>query len=259
MHFTFNRNAFCAGHIANSLSSGFSDESRIIALPDGFTLEVEALGAAITTTGNGFTAPECLYTRPEMLASLPRIDEQEPAKALIERIRKARGPAVLAGKTILLKTTAPYSVLASLVEPKLFYRWLIKEKMAIKQALNTITAGIAAYITKAFASGASILSLADPFANPSVLGGSYQEFAASSLLELLRLLSPIKGVIHLCPYNSKALEKYGHLSAETSVFEKSETYIDVLRKYAETETMVLTGHQCIYTDQTRVVDILELF
>ncbi|MDR2797131.1 MAG: hypothetical protein LBB80_02205 [Treponema sp.] len=236
-------NAYCAGHLANQ-----GDDPGIAAYPEGFFTEALALGAACSQTPQGFITPQYRYTHPSELYDLPQITEAAPVRDVFEAIQK-KDP----GKTALLKVNGPYSVLASLVEPKLFYRWLGKEQAAVRQGLETISAGIKAYIQEAFALGVKILSLADPYANVGLLGEShYRVFAAAPLIRLVQGVlqeSPQTGagrIIHLCPHNSLPLEQFGFLKSET-VLRVYPTSYTLLLINGTAKGIPLAGHRCIYS------------
>jgi uroporphyrinogen-III decarboxylase len=270
-------NAYCVGHISDIPHPGDSTapeapESSILALPEGFTVEAEALGAHIGKTSNGFSVPEYLYTNPKMLGDLPSLEEQAPIRELLDRIAEARKTQ---GKTILLKASGPYSVLASLVEPGLFYRWLRKEPEFVHRALERIQAGLGAYIRRAFSLGVGILSLADPYANPELLGeGRYREFPARHITDLLRQItadqadpakreslasSTVGGpVIHICPHNSLLLEAFGFLTAESMKLAEPASCTDALRALSASGRTLLTGHVCIYAGGISAIQLLTL-
>ncbi|MDR2782648.1 MAG: hypothetical protein LBB48_02200 [Treponema sp.] len=249
-----NFNAYCLGHLSGkpegeSLTAAWS-RLDIAAFPDNFITEAAAFGAEAGTTKNGFPVTGYVWTDPSMLAPLPLLDETPPVKAVLEAIEKTPPH-----KTVLLKVNCPYSILSSLVEPSLFYRWLRKNKKEIHAALDTITRGLVSYMVKALHKGVKILSLADPYANIKILGKErYAEFAASYLVSLLAAIvnrnELLSGIIHLCPYNSIALEELNLLTADNLRVEcTTETYIELIDRYGKnnrTGRITLAGHQCIY-------------
>jgi hypothetical protein len=275
----FDLNAYCVGHITDTAQGeggsvhgeGAAAEGAamdgaaggIAAFPEGFTTEAEALGASLTVSASGFTAAEYRYTDPAMLRDLPPLDAQGPVRKVLDRVAEAAGihtPAAdcarssdseAAPRTVLLKVSGPYSVLASLVEPSLFYRWLRKEEAAVHGALEKITLGLAGYVTEALFRGARIISLVDSYGDPQVLGEShYREYAAAYLVRLLAALMtpPREGIIHLCPHNSVPLEAFGYLEAAApEPASRNGPYIETLRAHAPAGTVLLAGHRCIYT------------
>ncbi|MDR2742146.1 MAG: hypothetical protein LBB98_08355 [Treponema sp.] len=191
-------NAYCAGHLSGSILN-----DRIVAFPQSFVTEAKVLGAAAHRTGDGFETVQYLFEEPEALLGLPCIAEAEPVRRVLEQIRGAPKD-----KTLLLKANGPYSILASLIDPRHLYRWLVKHRPTVRQALDRITADLAEYLCAAAACGVSIISLADPYANLEVLGEKrYREFAAPFLMRLMRdIASGVDGcvekpgvLLHLCP------------------------------------------------------------
>jgi uroporphyrinogen-III decarboxylase len=210
-------NAYCPDHI-----NGTGGNSAIIAFPGSFHAEAEAFGAQ----AGGMH----VWTEPFMLNKLPMLDETPPITSILAEIEK-----IPPGKTALLKANCPYSILAALVEPSLFYRWLLHNKNEMHNALCTITRGLASYIDKAMKKGVQILSLADPYANMQTLGKKrYAEFPARYLVSLLATLVNNKdsagGLIHLCPYTSIALEEL-HLVTADKVKEDGNNYIEMIDCY----------------------------
>jgi uroporphyrinogen-III decarboxylase len=239
---SFDLNAYCSGHI-----TGQDGNPGIIAFPRNFVTEAQALGAGTEKTAGGFETARYLFSNPEELLRLPLLDEQLPIARLLEEIEKAPP-----GKTVLLKANGPYSILAALVPPQLFYRWLAKRKAEVHAALERISVGLAAYILKAASRGAAILSLADPYANPEVLGEKhYGEFAAPYLIKALKEIADgaPELVAHLCPHNSLVLERYGFLRGKNFSISSDavgEPYIQLLAALAGRKQAALLGHQCIY-------------
>jgi uroporphyrinogen-III decarboxylase len=250
-------NAWCSGHI-----NGTGNSSTIAAYPDNFTTEASAFGAIPAVTKNGLPGAAYIWTEPSMLDTLPMLDETDPVKLVLERIAKTP-----AGKTALLKVNGPYSVLASLVEPSLLYRWLQKNRNELHHALAAITRGLASYMIKASKRGAKIFSLADPYANMSILGKKrYIEFAAHYLVLLLRMITDrgraLGGVIHLCPYSSAALEELRLVRADIlPTGYGGKTYIEVVENYMKNNRKgktILAGHQCIYREGTGRIIVLNI-
>jgi uroporphyrinogen-III decarboxylase len=237
----FDLNALCMGHI-----TGNTANNNIIAFPDGFTAEAKALGADTETTANGFEVIRPLFTEPDMLFNIPAFEESEVIKNVVEKIR-AESSATSKEKKVLLKLNGPYSVLASLISPELFYRWCAKYREAIHSALDSITASLEIYLDKSINAGAGIVSLADPYANVSVLGEKrYREFAAAYLLRLLRGVKEETAVIHLCPHSSIPLVQFGCFEAK-DIPVNNDSYLDALVRQSGP---LLLGNRCIYSGKT---------
>jgi uroporphyrinogen-III decarboxylase len=245
-------NAYCAGHL-----SGIVLDDRVIALPRSFVVEAEALGAAVSLTRGGFETAQ--YLPEEALSKLPNLAEAVPVRRVLEEIRK-----MPKDKKLLLKANGPYSILASLIDPKQLYRRLIKDRPGIHRALDTITAGLTDYLRAAIACGASIISLADPYANLQVLGERrYREFAAPFLVTLMKnIASGIdRGadkagtvILHLCPHNSVPLTRLGYLNIRNIAVKHDsyhDSYIDTLLGPSGFKPgLTILGDQCIYAQNT---------
>jgi [methyl-Co(III) methanol-specific corrinoid protein]:coenzyme M methyltransferase len=146
--------------------------------------------------------------------------------------------------------------LASLVDPRLFYRWLGKDPNAVHAALAKITSGLGEYIRGAVNAGAEIISLADPYANVKILGEKhFLEFAARYLLDLLNFISGAvnsagagkKIKLHICPHNSVPLLQLGRLKKKETPVEYA-SYISALTDWPNFQKgLTITGDQCIYS------------
>jgi [methyl-Co(III) methanol-specific corrinoid protein]:coenzyme M methyltransferase len=137
--------------------------------------------------------------KPEHLADLPPLETQGKIKKILLEIEAAKR----AGKTIVLEASGPYSIVAALVPPALFYRFLAKEKEAITAALKAIGIGLALYLREAQERGAGVISLADPYASREILGPDrFNEFVIAPLRNVLDALNrPCrKTLVHTCPY-----------------------------------------------------------
>ncbi|MDR2051884.1 MAG: hypothetical protein LBP80_00575 [Treponema sp.] len=240
--FDFDLNALCMGHI-----TGNTANTNIIAFPDNFTTEAKALGADTETTANGFEVIRPFFAAPEALYSISPFGESGLIKDVVEKIGAASSAASSAAskeKKVLLKLNGPYSVLASLVKPELFYRWCAKYREAIHFALNSITTSMEIYLNKAIDSGAGLVSLTDPYAKVSILGEKrYREFAGAYLLKLLRSVDGAGTVIHLCPHSSIPLVQFGYFKTK-DIPVNSDSYLDALVRQSGP---LLLGNRCIYT------------
>jgi hypothetical protein len=167
----------------------------------------------------------------------------------------AAGAASSASGAVFLKIWGPYSVLASAAEPSLFYRRLKREKAQVHGELEKITLGLAGYIAGALSRGTRIISLAEPFGIPALLGeSSYREYAASYLVRLLEALGedPLaRGLIHLCPHCSVPLEFFGYLKDAGTELPGRGSYPETLREYAAGEKLLLAGRRCVHTGENR--------
>jgi uroporphyrinogen-III decarboxylase len=154
----------------------------------------------------------------------------------------------------------PYSVLSSFLDARSLYRAARNNKKALHDSLGVITQGLSEYIVKTLAGGAKIISLADPYAQISVLGRAHcLEFAGRYLVMLLKRLSDsgLHGVVHLCPHSSVMLEALSLITIKGIDHKTTEAaYIDMIRDdvFQNPERpLVFTGHQCIHTKKSNKI------
>jgi uroporphyrinogen-III decarboxylase len=265
-------NSYCRHHLrdgntipgiislpALSRQAGFAGEASP---PASFILEARALGAAVSRTVNGFETVSSFFSDPALLLNLPLLDEQPLIKEILGEIVKYSPASSCSGQeqegAVLLRANGPYSVLASMTDPALLYRWLVKKGEYIHAALDTITTGLILYLDKAFAAGVRIVSLVDPHANPDILGeGRYREFAGSYLVKLLAELVqrgrifPSCHSIHLCPHSSLVLERTGFITSEpVPVKNTGKPYTRQLLDFQSKPGISILGHQCIHRIDT---------
>jgi uroporphyrinogen-III decarboxylase len=214
------------------------------------------VGAATETTANGFEVVRPLFTEPDMLYAVPAFEESALIQEVIRKIRAAVCAGSSAGlgggsrKKILVKLNGPYSVLASLVKPEHFYRWFATYRDALHAALASLTASLQHYLDQAIDAGAAYISLADPYAEVSVLGEKrFKEFAGGYLVKLVRSAGDKEAVIHLCPHTSIPLAQFGFFEA-VDIPVSGDSYLEAL---IYQKGPLLLGNRCIYAGKTESI------
>ncbi|MFT3951938.1 MAG: uroporphyrinogen decarboxylase family protein [Oscillospiraceae bacterium] len=107
-----------------------------------------------------------------------------------------------------------YSVLSALIEPFTLMRAIRKNRELIDRAVAHLIDFETAFISRAVAQGADIISLADPTGDPEILGMKhYQAFSGLPMYRLLQNILPSLGgaCAHLCARTSAAMERCGLL------------------------------------------------
>jgi hypothetical protein len=139
---------------------------------------------------------------------------------------------------------APYSRLAELADGLEFYRHIRKEKEVAEFELLQAAKEVAEEINSV---RETIISIADPYANPNALSEKdIHQFAIPYLAVALSKITT-KKTVHICPYSSIFLVKFG-FAQEKSVTISPQPYYDVLLQYAQNRQFTLLGHQCIHTE-----------
>lgn len=212
-------------------------------LPAGFSTEARALGASLKYTESGIPVSEPLFDRVESLLEIGDISASPTVREVLELVRRNS-----AERPVMLNVQSAYSVLRTATEQRTLYSWLIRNRSEVHSALNSITSGLAGYITEALRCGGKVISISDPWARVEIIGENrYREYAAEYQIRLLRLLKGISvshGVIHVCPHCSLRLEKYGYVAARRENFEQK-PYQEVLLEAAS--DFVIVGHICIHS------------
>ncbi len=230
------------------------ENNRVIRLPINHYTEAQALGAVIKL--NKSDVPVVSYRSDFLpnLQSLPDLEIQEPVRRVYECLKR------FSEKPVMLQIQAPFSILATLIEPMQLYKALSKNREEIKFALEHITKGLAAYIKNSVQYGARIISIADPCAGFEILGEArYLEFAASYQIKLLKEIASDlpHAVVHICPRCSCLLERYQLMRCREIVC-RQDRYINILLELLESDTFQFTGHQCIYNMLAQRVYVLEI-
>ncbi|MFP3154509.1 hypothetical protein LQZ18_08800 [Lachnospiraceae bacterium ZAX-1] len=159
----------------------------------------------------------------------------------------------------VLRMFAPYSaILEKERDRTVLYKQMYKNPERIHELLADQTAQIKNRIYEALQDGGTIISIADPYANPNVVGEKNTiEFAEKYLFSLLRdmkaetfrygqRLKENGSVLHLCPRSSALLEKHGFLESRITSIEQ-QNYKEFLCGLAKKAGFYLLGHQCIHT------------
>jgi hypothetical protein len=156
----------------------------------------------------------------------------------------------------ILEISAPYSVAAETAGGLVFYKQLRLNVSAVHKELDRAATDLIVQINAILP---QIISIADPYANPKTISETHQrEFSLPYLIQLLRGLETNSGgVVHLCPYCSLLLEKYGIVNTEIVSF-SAKPYVAVLTEYAQSNRLVFIGGQCIHTKTVNKIFLLHL-
>jgi Uroporphyrinogen-III decarboxylase len=117
---------------------------------------------------------------------------------------------------VILSLQAPFSAVASLVEPFDLYRLMKKSQPLMDGILSYATELLTDYAVKGLEGGAKIISIADPLGNLELVGeAGYREFPGKYTAILLKNIKPhLKGsIIHLCGKTSASLEAAEYMTS----------------------------------------------
>lgn len=147
---------------------------------------------------------------------------------------------------------APYSSLIDREEDRsAFYRRMRMSPFEIELLLAEETERVTGRIN-----GVShgVISIADPYANPRIIGEkNVTRFAETYLYSLLRNIRESGRTIYLCPQSSVLMEKHGFLQCSENCMERQDyrSFLNSFRhNFSGGEQLNIFGHQCINTGMT---------
>lgn len=214
-----------------------------IILPLVQNLEGAALGADIIKTGEFWTTGDYPFSRLEEInVNGMSIIEDERIQALVESIKQLRYDR------IVLEVEAPFSVLASLVNPMELYESMQTKPDLLNDILKKITLEEKKYLETAIDAGCTIISLAEPTGTIDMVGEEYfKKFSGKAAVDLLKQTRKFlkNSVIHLCGKLSSSMLVAG--MAEERIYPVSnEEYFENLLEAARNPKIYFTGQHCIH-------------
>ncbi|MDR1045877.1 MAG: hypothetical protein LBP33_12325 [Candidatus Adiutrix sp.] len=181
-------------------------------LPFCCTVEAEALGANINL-GNAAIGPRpgdfVHHSLTEFMSSGREIDLESGRLAAI---LKACRMLAEDGHKVAVEISGPLSILSGLMELSLVVKAWRKDERLMRKAFEYLGGLIIKYALALKASGAVIVSYADPVAAPGIIGPGYSRALAEIFLSrfLGQLKDELQGTtIHLCPNTARLLTDCG--------------------------------------------------
>lgn len=212
------------------------------------TVEAEALGGKIKL-GNAKTGPRVDKYIFKSIEDMKSIGEIDLTKGRIREVLKAVETLNKEGETVILNVEGPITIIASLVDSRIFYRELRKNKNVIDEFLEVIENNIIKYINEGIKRGAQIISYADPVGALNIVGPKvFKEVSGKSAIKILKSVeNNLKGsIIGLCGQISVALEKMGFIKAYPIKFKENIRYGEAINYVLQNEKSVkIIGHNCI--------------
>ena len=219
----------------------------ICRLPFCLTIEAGAMGADIKLDDmkNGPRVREYVFTRIEEIESIPQINfHQGRIKAVLDSVVYLCSH----NETVALNIEGPFTILSSLIEPKILYKAIRKEHQSILRGLEIIEKNIISYALQGIEKGVKIVSYADPVGAIDIIGPQiYRQHSGRVTYNILKKLTDISHntVIHLCGKTSTALEKHGFCRSVRQDYEDTITYGEALSHLInDRELTQIIGHSC---------------
>lgn len=179
-----------------------SEGSAYCVLPFCHTLEAEAFGASISY-GDETAGPRCkeyVFERVEDLTVLPDIDLFQ---GRIAQVLSACEILSKQGENVLVEICGPITVMNSLMDPKLIYKTLRKDKQVMREVCCKIGEQVLRFAREAKARGAKLISFADSAGVVGILGPKLSEDMVEIFVcDYARQLSELadaSAMVMLCP------------------------------------------------------------
>jgi len=216
-------------------------------LPFCLTVEAEAMGADIKLDDmkNGPRVKEYVFSQIEEIENIPQINfYQGRIKAVLDAAAHLSSQT----ETVALNIEGPFTILSSLIDPKILYKAIRKKSDSVLRGLEIIEENIAAYALQGLERGVKILSYADPVGAIDIIGPQmYKEHSGRVTYNILNKLtvSPHNAAVHLCGKASGALEKAGFCLSSRQEYDDSITYFEALcRMIDDKQRTPIIGHSC---------------
>lgn len=219
------------------------ENRKEMVLPLVQNIEGAALGADIIKTREFWITGDYPFSSlEEMDLNNLSIIKDRRIQAVIECIKQLRHDK------IILEVEAPFSVLASLINPMELYGSMQTKPDLLKDILKKISLEEKRYLEEAIDAGCTIISLADPTGTSDMVGEEYfKEFSGKAVLFLLKESQHFlkNSVIHLCGKLSSSLLMAG-MAEEVTYSVSDEEYFENLIEAARNPKIHFTGQHCIH-------------
>lgn len=241
--------AYCQAEMMAVLSKALKehDQSTLCELPFCHTLEADALGAVVNL-GNAATGPrikEYSCSSLEEVLELPPIDFSQ---GRIAQTLRAAELLIAQGEDVFLEVSGPVTILTSLVDPRVAFKALRKQRDLAKEVLWKLGGEVVRFVEEAQECGVRIFSWADVSAAVNILGPKLAEqvvedFTYDYLKNHLVKATEGTSLVVVCPKTSFAL-----IGCEKASFRNVELpeplYYSQACKYLVGK-VALCGHNCI--------------
>ncbi|MDD7112944.1 MAG: uroporphyrinogen decarboxylase family protein [Lachnospiraceae bacterium] len=233
------------------------ENRKEMVLPLVQNLEGAVLGAGVMKRENYWTTGDYPFStlkeiEPDQF-SLMKDDRIQAVLAVIKTLRD---------EPLILEVEAPFSVLASLVNPMDLYLSMQAEPELLENILKRIVSEESKYIEAGVQAGCHIFSMAEPAGTLDMVGEKY--FKECSGKAAVMLLKEIEGflsgsVVHLCGKLSSSMIAV-QMAEEEEYSVNSEEYLENLLEIAKNPEIHFVGQRCIHQKKNRtgIVYVLKL-
>jgi len=217
-------------------------------IPFCTTVEAEAMGAIVNLGDESFgpRIKNYRFSSLEELEGMNNIDfTTGRIKEVLESIRMLNN----SGETPCLKVCGPFTILSYLIDPKVLFKALRKNKDRVQRIIRNIESNVVNYILEGMKMGCKIISYSDPAATLDIIGPKvYSEVSGNITCNILKNLEDLESncIIHICGKTSLSLAKSNLISLESIKYDNSLTYGEAIKKIIDEEnSFKIIGNNCI--------------
>ena len=234
------------------------ENTKEIVLPLVQNIEGAVLGADVIKREKIWTTGNYPFSRLEEAdAQQFSLMKDSRIQSILEVIEK------LKTKLVVLEVEAPFSVLASLVNPMELYDAMQTRPELLDHILTKITREETKYLEAATDAGCTIISLAEPTGTIDMVGEKYfKECSGKAVLLLLKESQKFlkNSIVHLCGKLSNSM-LVTNMAKENIYPVNSQEYLENLTEAARNPEIHFAGQHCIHqkkntTGQIHILTLL---
>ena len=215
-------------------------------VPFCHTAEADAFGSTVVFDSKaGNRINQSFVKDVESLESIEPIDfSAGRIHEILESIKELKD----AGEKVCLNVTGPITIATAIVDNRLFYKLVRKDREVVDKLLGKIEDSLVEYITIGVNAGVDIISFADPAGTLDIVGPKvYEDLSGKSTLRVFKRVEGVLGdsVVHICGKTSTSLEESGLINSR-KVSSHGNSYGEVIENYkSEDGDAKFIGHWCI--------------
>ncbi|XOQ17169.1 MAG: Uroporphyrinogen decarboxylase HemE [Sporanaerobacter sp.] len=212
------------------------------------TVEAETLGGNIKL-GDFKSGPRVESYAFNSIDELMKIEEINLTQNRINEVLKAVEILNSMGETVVLNVEGPFTIINSLVDLRIFYKAIRKDKEMVNEVLKNMEANIVKYMKEGINRGAKIISYGDPLGAEDIVGPKiYKEFSGKSTYKILKTIENEldESIIHICGKTSTVFQNMGFVESHPIQFKEDITYGHAIEYILENRKDIkFIGHNCI--------------
>ncbi len=223
-------------------------KDQIVRIPFCVTVEAEALGGRIKL-GDDKSGPRVDQYVFLDIEELGKIKEIDLSRGRIKEVLDSVEGLSREDETVALNVEGPFTIIASLIDPMIFYKGIRKHKEIVDKFMKIIEDNVVAYILGGIERGAKIISYGDPVGSLDIVGPKvYKEISGQTTYNILKRVEPFLDgrIVHICGKTSTAFDQLGFSESYPIEVDEELTYGEaILQLMKSNQEIKFIGHTCI--------------